>query len=63
MQNSETFFGTREEWLKTEEYLYDDIYSDEFAVNFETKTNSELIEMGNVCEPKFIENNDNGLPF
>lgn len=64
MQNNFSFPGSREDWLKISKYLIEDVFDDLFAVNFETKTNAELIEMGiEISEPEFIRTDDDKLPF
>lgn len=35
-----------EEWLSETRYLYMDVLDDNFAINFEEVTNSELVEKG-----------------
>lgn len=50
------FYGNREEWLQSKKYLFDDIYSDEFAIDFQIRTIEEWIELGvDITEPEFKE--------
>lgn len=56
MQNKKVFFGTKQEWLESEEYVVDDKFDDNFAVDFEILTVAEKIEKGfEVEEPEFEE--------
>lgn len=47
--------GTREEWLQEKvEYVVDDIYDDNFAIDFSMLTIADLIKSGiDVEEPEF----------
>ena len=42
MENNSYF----KEWLAETRYLYLDVFDDNFAINFEEVTNSELVEKG-----------------
>ena len=48
------------EWLKEKRYLYNDVFDDKFAINFEKVTNAELVEKGLLEMSVDFEEN---LPF
>lgn len=55
MENKTIFYGTREEWLKSEQYIVADIYSDDFAIDFRTHTFLTAIENGEKVEEPIFE--------
>ncbi len=56
MKNKKIYYGTKEEWLNENYYIVDNVYDDNFAINFEGISIKERIEKGGkIEEPKFEE--------
>lgn len=65
MKTDNAFYGSKEDWLNSEEYVVTDISDDQFAVNFDKISINERIVQGEkVVEPNFIDINDeDDMPF
>ena len=56
MEISNVFWGSREEWLNSKEYVLKDVFDDQFAVNFEQTSIKERIERGEkISEPEVFD--------
>ena len=55
------FYGSKEDWLNSKEYVIKDIFDDQFAVNFDQISIKERIAQGEkVSEPEVF---DETAPF
>ena len=53
------FYGSKEDWLNSKEYVIRDIFDDQFAVNFDQISIKERIAQGEkVSEPEVFDETD-----
>ncbi len=61
MKIDNVFYGSKEDWLNSKEYVIKDIFDDQFAVNFDQISIKERIAQGEkVSEPEVF---DETAPF
>ena len=61
MKIDNVFYGSKEDWLNSKEYVIRDIFDDQFAVNFDQISIKERIAQGEkVSEPEVF---DETAPF
>lgn len=58
------FYGSKEDWLNSKEYVITDILDDQFAVNFDQISIKERIARGEeVLEPEVFDETGSFAPF
>lgn len=56
MKTNNVFYGSKEDWLNSKEYVIADIFDDQFAVNFDQISIKERITRGEkVSEPEVFD--------
>ena len=56
MKIDNVFYGSKEDWLNSKEYVIRDIFDDQFAVNFDQISIKERIARGEkVSEPEVFD--------
>ena len=59
MKIDNVFYGSKEDWLNSKEYVIKDIFDDQFAVNFDQISIKERIAQGEkVSEPEVFDETD-----
>ncbi len=59
MKIDNVFYGSKEDWLNSKEYVIRDIFDDKFAVNFDQISIKERIAQGEkVSEPEIFDETD-----
>ena len=59
MKIDNVFYGSKEDWLNSKEYVIRDIFDDKFAVNFDQISIKERIAQGEkVSEPEVFDETD-----
>ena len=59
MKIDNVFYGSKEDWLNSKEYVIRDIFDDQFAVNFDQISIKERIAQGEkVSEPEIFDETD-----
>lgn len=59
MKTDNVFYGSKEDWLNSKEYVVADIFDDQFAVNFDQISIKERIARGEkVSEPEVFDETD-----
>jgi hypothetical protein len=59
MKIDNVFYGSKEDWLNSKEYVIRDIFDDQFAVNFDQISIKERIAQGEkVSEPEVFDETD-----
>ena len=59
MKIDNVFYGSKEDWLNSKEYVIRDIFDDQFAVNFDQISIKERIAQGEkVSEPEAFDETD-----
>lgn len=59
MKIDNVFYGSKEDWLNSKEYVIRDIFDDQFAVNFDQISIKERIARGEkVSEPEVFDETD-----
>ena len=59
VKTDNVFYGSKEDWLNSKEYVIRDIFDDQFAVNFDQISIKERIAQGEkVSEPEIFDETD-----
>jgi len=59
MKIDNVFYGSKEDWLNSKEYVIRDIFDDQFAANFDQISIKERIAQGEkVSEPEVFDESD-----
>ena len=59
VKTDNVFYGSKEDWLNSKEYVIRDIFDDKFAVNFDQISIKERIAQGEkVSEPEIFDETD-----
>ena len=59
MKKDNVFWGSKEDWLNSKEYVIADIFDDQFPVNFDQISIKERIARGEkVSEPEAFDETD-----
>ena len=59
VKTDNVFYGSKEDWLNSKEYVIRDIFDDQFAVNFDQISIKERIAQGEkVSEPEVFDETD-----
>ena len=59
MKIDNVFYGSKEDWLNSKEYVIKDIFDDQFAVNFDQISIKQRIARGEkVSEPEIFDETD-----
>ena len=59
LKKDNVFYGSKEDWLNSKEYVIRDIFDDQFAVNFDQISIKESIAHGEkVSEPEVFDETD-----
>ncbi len=64
VKTDNVFYGSKEDWLNSKEYVVADILDDQFAVNFDQISIKERIARGEeVLEPEVFDETGSFAPF
>lgn len=64
MKIDNIFYGSKEDWLNSKEYVIADIFDDQFAMNFDKISIKERIARGEkVSEPEVFDETASFVPF
>ena len=59
VKTDNVFYGSKEDWLNSKDYVIKDIFDDQFAVNFDQISIKERIARGEkVSEPEVFDETD-----
>ena len=59
VKTDNVFYGSKEDWLNSKDYVIRDIFDDQFAVNFDQISIKERIAQGEkVSEPEVFDETD-----
>ena len=59
VKTDNVFYGSKEDWLNSKEYVIRDIFDDKFAVNFDQMSIKERIAQGEkASEPEIFDETD-----
>ena len=59
VKTDNVFYGSKEDWLNSKDYVIKDIFDDQFAVNFDQISIKERIAQGEkVSEPEVFDETD-----